>query len=226
MTFENCNLFRRSFTTQGLGYTFNNEREEKMIKRDFRNNEFLANLSREPSSMKSTNAKNSLHVVIENYAEETLTKAESPNFLKHMHDMVSVSLHNPKEPGDTKFTPLTSVKVPLGHSTTFLITPKAREIDDSGKHLTESQRGCRLNEDTDLLDVFNVYTRTSCLLECKIKFAVSRCGCTPWNYPVNMNIQVRQLIICIIQAIKCKTCTFCLRGLCFVTFMVIYVLRT
>ena len=109
--------------------------------------------------------------------------------------MVTLSLHNPKEPSDTKFKPTSSIQVPLGQSTTFLITPKATEIDESGKELTESQRNCRLDEDTDALDIFNIYTRTGCLFECKMKYAVGKCGCNPWYYPINMKRQVRDTAI-------------------------------
>ena len=47
MTFENCNLFKRSFTTQGLGFTFNNEEESKLIKEDYRS-ELSVNVNRKP----------------------------------------------------------------------------------------------------------------------------------------------------------------------------------
>lgn len=96
---------------------------------------------------------------------------------------VAVSLHNPKEPADIRSS---SFKIPLGHSTTIYITPKAREIDESGEELTEFQRNCRLGEDTNSLDVFNVYTQTACLFECKMRHSLKMCGCLPWNYPVIM----------------------------------------
>ena len=199
MTFENCNLFRRSFTTVGMGYTFNNEVEEKLVKEDFRNAELSPNTAREPSYMKSTGSDSFLTVVIENNAEE-VERYKNRNILSgklekkeaaHKPNEITVSLHNPKEPADTKFVPSTSIRIPLGQSTTFFITPKAREIDDSGKELTESQRGCRLDEDTKALDIFNVYTRAGCLFECKMKYAFSKCGCTPWDYPINMYGKVR-----------------------------------
>ena len=70
MKFDNCNLFKRSFTTQGLGYTFNNEKQEILIKENFRNTELPTNLKMKPYLMKSTKAKHLLKVVIENNAEE------------------------------------------------------------------------------------------------------------------------------------------------------------
>ena len=70
---------------------------------------------------------------------------------------------------------------------TILITAiSSRHIDESGKELKEHQRGCRLDEDADELDIFQVYTRVGCLMECKMKYAIKKCGCTPWNFPINM----------------------------------------
>ena len=195
MTFENCNLFRRSFTTQGLGYTFNNEVEGKLIKKKFRSSEFSQNIKRKPSHMKSTGSEHSLTVIIDSNAEEvekyeniTGNTKDGDAILKPKE--IWVSLHNPKEPADTYFIPATSIKIPLGFSTTFFITPKAREIDESGRDLEETKRKCRLSEDTGKLDIFSVYSKVGCLFECKIKLSIERCGCVPWNYPVNMNDNV------------------------------------
>ena len=144
--------------------------------------------------MKSAKSKHSLRVLIENNAEE-ISRYEDNNgkygfysskYLIQKPKKILVSLHNPQEPADAKSQPSSSFSIRGGHTTTVLFTPRAREIDDSGKELTESQRGCRLNEDSGKLDVFNVYTRTACLLECKMKYATKICGCTPWNYPLNM----------------------------------------
>ena len=44
MTFRNCNLFRRSFTNVGLGYSFNNGRFQEMFKDNKMNNLMLKSL--------------------------------------------------------------------------------------------------------------------------------------------------------------------------------------
>ena len=92
---------------------------------------------------------------------------------------IEVTLHNPIEPANLRSN---SFKIPLGYSTKFYITPKAREIDASGKELPEEQRGCRLTEDNHDLDLFQVYTKEGCIMECKTRQAAKRCGCFPWNY--------------------------------------------
>ena len=188
MTYENCNLFKRSFSTGGLGYTFNGEMNENSIKKEFQSKLFLTKMKL--LFMKSTKLQHSLNLVNEHNAEEVVSYQNRGLRPRKKPREILISLHNPKEPGDTQFILSTSTQIPLGQSTTFLITLKASIIDDSGKELTESQRGCRLDDDTDALDIYNVYTRISCLLECKMLYAITKCGCTPWDYPVNMNRKV------------------------------------
>ena len=119
MRFDNCNLFKRSFTTQGIGYTFNNEIEENIISREYRNPHFSPNINRHPSLMKYTNIHHTLTVIIDNNAEEVdkyenIVGSESAGEMIHKLKDISVSLHNPKEPADNNFIPTTSVQISLG----------------------------------------------------------------------------------------------------------------
>ena len=141
------------------------------MKRGFNRNEFYPNKKQQPALMTS---EHSLKVIIENNAEEVEryenTKAPSKpqGELKFEPTKVAVSLHSPKAPADIGSR---SFKVPLGQSTTVYITPSAREIDESGRKLTEAQRNCRLQENTESLQIYKVYTRDACLFECRMKYA-------------------------------------------------------
>ena len=77
-----------------------------------------------------------------------------------------------------------SFSIPLGYSTIVYITPKVREIDSSAAGLQEAERGCRLSQEASDLNIFKIYTKEGCLLECKIEQAYRKCGCFPWNYPI------------------------------------------
>ena len=135
MSFENCNLFKRSFTTQGLGYTFNNEIENIVIKENYRSASLSQNIARIPSLMKSTSSDHSLTVIIEVNAEEVdryeTSKGRYEKYEKYENSNeneifpkpkeVAISIHNPKEPADTYFIPIKSLRVPLGYSTTIFI---------------------------------------------------------------------------------------------------------
>ena len=187
MTFRNCNLFKRSFTNHGLGFTFNNAKEEKLIKRDFQNKIFNHNKNRDPSLMKTANPQHSLSVLLENNAEEVQEYKNKDGDGIKKPQKITVSLHSPNEPADLRSK---NFQVPLGHSTTVYVTPKARTIDETAMELTESERECRLNNDAKSLKIFNIYTRAACLFECKMRHALNRCKCQPWDYPFDKNDKV------------------------------------
>ena len=190
---EDCKLFKRSFTNTGLGFTTNNQIRKKLYKQGtnvFRNqNEvYFTNKRHNLKMMKSASPKHALRLMIEYNRDEveiyenTRKNAQnSEGELSLKPTTVKVSLHNPNEPADLRSNVFS---IPLGYSTIVYVTPKARQIDDSAKDLTEVQRGCRLPERSEDLDIFNVYTKEACIFECKLKQAVRKCGCFPWNYPI------------------------------------------
>ena len=99
---------------------------------------------------------------------------------------ITVALHSPNEPANVRTS---SFKINLGYETIVYITPRAKEIDESGRTLSIQERKCRLIEENNDLKVFKIYTQEACLLECKINMATSKCGCTPWNYlPMEVSI--------------------------------------
>ena len=130
MTFENCNLFKRSFTTQGMGYTFNNEREENLIKNVYRNKEFLHNTKRNPSLMKYTSTDHSLIAIINSNFEEVqihenLAGDTKKDDIGPKPKEIYVSVHNPKEPADINFIPVTSIDSTwLHHNISYHSTSK------------------------------------------------------------------------------------------------------
>ena len=137
--------------------------------------------------MKSASSDHALKVFIDyneeavRFFENTRTKGNPMGVMNIKPKKVSVALHNPDEPANIRSN---SFEIPLGYSTTVYITPKAREIDDSGKELEEIQRNCRLTDDNSDLLIFKKYTRESCLFECKLKIGAKKCGCIPWTYPM------------------------------------------
>ena len=196
MKFSNCDLFKRIFTNKGIGYNFNSEREEILFNEKFRTKVMFPNTKRNPSLMRSSSSKDSLRVVLEINAEEaqrfekTKNEGQPEGNQRLKPRPISINIHNPKEIADVRSK---SFQIPLGYSTIVYIHPSAREIDEFGKKLTETQRNCRLDTETGDLEIFRIYTRSSCLFECKMKYAVEKCGCQPWNYPLNSNGNVRIL---------------------------------
>ena len=195
--FEVCNLFFRSFTNMGMGYTANGEMANAMFKsKNYGSpgNFFSPNDRIKPKKMKYAGKDYALRVLIEINREEVdlfeNTKSENmpKGDLSIMPKERLVSLHNPLEPSNMRSN---SFSIPLGYSTVVYITPKVREIDSSAASLSESERGCRLSKDASGLDIFKIYSKEGCLLECQIKQAYKKCGCFPWNYPI---IEVSQVL--------------------------------
>ena len=187
--FSTCDLFKRSLTNKGLGFTFNNDKSNHLYKAtsvmDTLQQVFHFNHDNPPKLMKTSDLEKGLEVLIENNMEENeyydkSTWSKNPlGNLNLKPTVATVTLHNPKEPANIRSK---SFNVPLGFSTTVYFTPTVREIDKSGKLLSESQRKCRLNEQTQQMKFFNEYSKEACLLECKVQLSYERCGCYPWDY--------------------------------------------
>ena len=234
MTFLNCNLFKRSFTNKGIGFTYNIAKATDLIKKSSKLDEaikiFSVNEHDDIRLMQSSSSEHALQEVwaiglisvllilpqmrgllnspinnncnfwnllycqqsllkvLIDYNEEAVQAYENSisdkntlGDLKKRPTEVLVALHNPDEPANLRSN---SFEIPLGHTTTVFITPRAREIDDSGKELDEKQRNCRLSDENGDLEVFKRYTQKACVFECKIKMAAKNCGCIPWSYPM------------------------------------------
>ena len=68
---ENCDLFKRSFTTLGIGYTFNNVKEEVFIKEHFRNTKLSPRIKGKTFLMKSAKSIHSLREPVKKRVENS-----------------------------------------------------------------------------------------------------------------------------------------------------------
>ena len=112
--------------------------------------------------MESASSDNALTILIDyNEAavkryENTINEDNQLGTQKQLPKKVSVTIHDPIEPANLRSN---SFEIPLGHTTTVYITPRAREIDESGIELSEKQRKCRLTKDSSELKIFSKYTQ-------------------------------------------------------------------
>lgn len=63
------------------------------------------------------------------------------------------------------------------------VTASKIETSEDTRNFSPSRRGCRFEDETETLRIFDVYSQGNCFLECKIDLAAEICGCVPWNYP-------------------------------------------
>ena len=93
-----CNIFKRSFSDKGFGYTFNNIQTKSMFKKlPFQNQIFSLNKENLPVLIQSPSIKHALNVLIENNMEENNNYEYSGDVTKKPRS-ITISLHDPKEP--------------------------------------------------------------------------------------------------------------------------------
>ena len=118
-SFETCQKFKRSFTTSGVGYTYNNDIASHILKNPnaANSNVFVINTNSRPVKMEISSPDNPLEVIVENNMEEvdqfknTQTSGSSTGDLSQKPRKVKLVLHNPVEPTNIRSN---SFEVPLG----------------------------------------------------------------------------------------------------------------
>jgi hypothetical protein len=72
----------------------------------------------------------------------------------------------------------------LGYHTKVNVVPRVYTPSKSADKYNPNGRQCLLpNENNDTDSIFLYQSQNACLFECKVKAAMKKCGCTPWDYP-------------------------------------------
>ena len=198
---SNCNIFYRSITNEGFGYSFNKANFWDIFSKTDYNMKFAEilrpkgfNESASPSPMdeeddsqrwvyprngvlfpETSGPDYGLTVFLQSsrlYESDGSSLLSFPPF--------RVSIHDPMSVADLRRS---GVEVEAGYISTFLITPSQIVTSKSARGLPEEKRECRFQFDSQSLTLFNEYTQSSCIFECQLKKALEKCHCMPWNYP-------------------------------------------
>ena len=60
----------------------------------------------------------------------------------------------------------------------------------------KKHRGCRFPNEQSRPSMFKRYSQSGCLFECRLKYAIVKAGCIPWDYPVPSGIDERAYPMC------------------------------
>ena len=73
-----------------------------------------------------------------------------------------------------------------GYETTIMVTPRVLHTTESAQTMPFDDRQCRASSEAAAagLNIFKQYSREACVFECSIRESRRKCGCTPWNYPL------------------------------------------
>ena len=180
-----CDLFTRSYTNEGFGYTFNagnfwkRHKESNEFNQMFHKIMFPFNKNHSNDKVIYPEAIGEIHGLS---LALMLNKHEAADFEKEGKELPSIKLtiHDPKKPGDMQGT---GVLVHPGYITTFLVTTSQVMSSEDIQRLEKGRRKCVFPFENDGMDIFSEYTQSACVFECMLKMAVEKCGCVPWNYP-------------------------------------------
>jgi len=133
MNLNNCDLFRRSFTNKGLGFTFNNDRSDHLYKKkkniDLQMKTFYFNNKVDPRMIASANPDESLRLILENNIEEvynferTKSPTNPPGEIKFKPKSVDIVLHDPSHPANMRTKRIQARLSPEKIILTFSVDP-------------------------------------------------------------------------------------------------------
>ncbi len=165
--------FRRSFSNKGISFTFNADPFWHIFK-----------------DMPSTNAfYEEVHAVKGTREEDEQLpihpQANGPLFALEMLINTPdtgrlIAVHQPSVLPDLINEP---IEIYPGNTYDVLITPSVTQIEDEVKKMNPYSKNCISALNENHLKMFRNYSKSACMLECKLTRAAEACGCIPWDYP-------------------------------------------
>ncbi len=177
-----CNIFKRSLTNEGFGYTFNSvdfwskHNKKNQFNHLFFDTMFPASTNDQVYYPEAIGVDYGLFFTVQlsRFEKEALQNN------KRIFPKVRLAIHDPKVPADLRGS---GIDVQPGYVTTFFVTPNKVKSSDDMKAIEVERRGCMFDFENGGLNIFANYTQKGCQFECSLNVAAKTCQCVPWNYP-------------------------------------------
>ncbi len=186
-TFEvsaNCPHFTRSFTSTGLGYSFNQVPFQDMYQKTDWSEAFYKELVMKVNNTaeESRNiAKPALNGPGFSMSMILKTPISGPGIYKYVFfGQRTLSVGSPYSIPNLSGE---GIVLSPGLHYTVMVTPTVTKINDNLIDFAPSDRGCIHKTDKHNLTIFANYTYENCLFECHLIRAAEECGCIPINFP-------------------------------------------
>ena len=85
-----------------------------------------------------------------------------------------------------------SLTLEAGHEYFIQVTPIGQQVTKQFQALSFKDRHCLLSHEKNEHSVLKVYKKQNCRYECKVKFAISKCACIPWDFPINLSETIKE----------------------------------
>ena len=180
-----CNLFHRSVTNFGVGYSFNALPFKSIMKQNKGNNimnKLVDAQEYQDVYYMDQNARgDSLKMILQLSERLPYEKLANEWYQSDQSDTFRLHIHDPKSLPDLRQS---YISLPAGFHYTIKVSA---EISSSNQEIADSlfpeERYCRFAEESEKSVMFERYDKTNCIFECQMKKAYDKCGCVPWNYP-------------------------------------------
>ncbi len=174
---ENCQLFRKTFTNAGIGYTFNAEDFWKIHKNTEGNRAFYQQMVKATDNDTSDQNPHKIEGNGRGFSLDLLLSLDNDKY----YDGKSLTIHDPATVADIR-NEVINLKPGMVHE--ISIVPSAVVTDEAGLKLSPLKRECLTQSESDDLKIYKTYSQSACLLECQLQNAIAQCRCTRWDYPI------------------------------------------
>ncbi len=191
-----CNLFSKIYSNNGIAYSFNSEKFWSLYKNTTSSNAFYQEMYEKGNGSYENDLPRNIKRTGQRYSLDFIMRYNSygyPQTKDRQYQTILLSLHDPAQVPDLESEGIT---IKPGHSYDLRVYPTMAETDESALALQPHSRNCHSQEENAGLLVFNAYSHSACIFECRLKRALEVCNCIAWNYPrVDQSANVCQGII-------------------------------
>ncbi len=177
---KDCDLFSKTFTTKGLGYSFNVDNFWQI----YQNTSMTQAFYKEVHEQSHINGQKLLsNDRGQDYGLQLYIRhvgAPYQTSLYPYNSMPTMTIHNPASIPDFGAN---SLELAPGLIYDITVTPHVTVTDRDVFNLDKSHWNCLPASETGGLKRFKNYNQQNCVFECRLDRAVQTCNCTPWDFP-------------------------------------------
>ncbi len=180
-----CKLFSNVFSSSGIGYTFNSVPYWSMFRNTGSNFDFYKEMYETDNNIDDMLPRY-IENTGQNFALDFIVRHNSYGYkcncvtLYDQYQKVFLSLHDPAVVPNLKSDGLL---IQPGYFYDIRVQPSVTLTDSSALALKPETRNCLSRDENENLLLYNIYSQSACIFECKLKEALKQCNCSNWDYP-------------------------------------------
>ncbi len=184
---QECNKFSNMFSSTGIAYSFNNAPFWTLLRNSTSNFDFHQEIYKKdyddfdsalPRPISNIGKEFSLDFYIR-HEPYGYTYKDDINYFESYQDLF-LAVHDPFEVPNLRSE---GINIQPGKFYEIRVFPTATITDKAGLAMDPQSRNCLKREENDELNIFNTYSQSSCMFECKLERAMKECNCCAWDYP-------------------------------------------